>query len=192
MPGCKRKEIMHSEYRGADSNLRDYSGKKAKQYLRNSASTRAQQLLQNRRPSAASAGAAPFRRTGSYSSKIRSTGHFGIAAGTAVRNSWAQLAQAERRGSSQESLPSPKPSPKQSPQTWRKQSHSGSQELTMPPPRDLPVRHRRQSSRRDNKENHSDSELGAGGLSGSETDLTVGMDSAASYPNISVQKASYV
>lgn len=27
---------------GADSNLRDYSGKKAKQYLRNSASTRAQ------------------------------------------------------------------------------------------------------------------------------------------------------
>jgi hypothetical protein len=69
---------------------------------------------------AAAAASGPFRRTGSYSSKIRATGHFGIAAGTAVRNSWAQLTETERRGS-QDSLTSPKPSPKPSPTSWRKQ-----------------------------------------------------------------------
>ncbi|XP_052714508.1 ankyrin repeat domain-containing protein SOWAHC-like isoform X2 [Crassostrea angulata] len=41
-------ELLVSTYK-ADANLRDYSGKKAKQYLRNTASTKAQQLLLSRK-----------------------------------------------------------------------------------------------------------------------------------------------
>ncbi|VDI29603.1 Hypothetical predicted protein [Mytilus galloprovincialis] len=64
-------ELLVQTYK-ADSNIRDYSGKKAKQYLRNSASTKAQQLLLTRRLGSTSAAVSgrslddSFTRTASF------------------------------------------------------------------------------------------------------------------------------
>ena len=56
-------------------------------------------------------GQGPFKRQGSYSTKIRSAGHFGIQASTAMRTSWAVSSSQSRSAS---------PSPSSSQATSRK------------------------------------------------------------------------
>ena len=68
-------------------------------------------------------GGQPFRRQGSYSSKIRTAGHFGINAGNVVRNSW--MGDNVSRSAS----PSPSQSPRLSPRQPRKANVSANYSL---------------------------------------------------------------
>ena len=136
-------ELLIQTYK-ADPNIRDYSGKKAKQYLKNSASSRAQQLLVSSRLSSKGkengSGEGNFTRntTGRRSNRARALTSLiqGTAAGlqnAMMRTSWGSTEDVSN--TTQRSTPnsSPRNSAEPSPVSRSKGSFTRDREM-MPPP----------------------------------------------------------
>ncbi|XP_048738533.1 uncharacterized protein LOC125653225 isoform X1 [Ostrea edulis] len=164
-------ELLVSTYK-ADANLRDYSGKKAKQYLRNTASTKAQRLFGNdinviamgelllSRKLGSSMGSSrslddSFTRSASFrrSKQVKAISNLiqGSSSGVKAmfRTTWAGSADdliRNRQSCSRSPSTTPPSSGKSSPNPQRREtftSRSVDREL-MPPP-SAPIRKRRQA-----------------------------------------------
>ncbi|XP_078335669.1 uncharacterized protein LOC111133267 isoform X2 [Crassostrea virginica] len=150
-------ELLVSTYK-ADANLRDYSGKKAKQYLRNTASTKAQHLLLSRKlGSSVGSGRSlddSFTRSASFrrSKQVKAISNLiqGSSSGVKAmfRTTWAGSADdliRHRQPRSRSPSATPPNSGKSSPSPQRREtfaSRSVDREL-MPPPSG-PIRKRRE------------------------------------------------
>ncbi|XP_055997909.1 uncharacterized protein LOC125653225 isoform X2 [Ostrea edulis] len=151
-------ELLVSTYK-ADANLRDYSGKKAKQYLRNTASTKAQQLLLSRKLGSSMGSSRSlddsFTRSASFrrSKQVKAISNLiqGSSSGVKAmfRTTWAGSADdliRNRQSCSRSPSTTPPSSGKSSPNPQRREtftSRSVDREL-MPPP-SAPIRKRRQA-----------------------------------------------
>ncbi|KAL4234496.1 hypothetical protein ACF0H5_006141 [Mactra antiquata] len=153
-------EILVNAFK-ADPNIRDYSGKKAKQYLRNSASSRAQQLLVSNRLSSKSVGYEKsdggfMRNSGSRRSNrdsaIRSLirASTGAMKQTAIRSGWGSTEDVSSGNTTPRSSPSPRNSAEPSPNLHRRKgSFKGRDGDLMPPPSSgsVPFRNKQRSSK---------------------------------------------
>lgn len=157
-------ELLVQTYK-ADSNIRDYSGKKAKQYLRNSASTKAQQLLLTRRLGTSSAAVSgrslddSFTRTASFrkSNRARALSSLILSKSSNMKNAmfrstWA--GSADNIEDYRSRSPSRTP-PNSSPSLSRRQSYADKER--MPPPSGLFRKSRKGSAVHSSKDSiHSD------------------------------------
>ncbi|XP_064610341.1 uncharacterized protein LOC135474708 [Liolophura sinensis] len=140
-------DLLVSTYK-ADPNIRDYTGKKAKHYLRTSASNKAQQLLLSRRqtqPPITTSISESFLRTASFR-KSRSkalSSLMGSQLGPMIRKSW----EGDGDGDVFDSRITPPNSSKTSPQVRRKGSLQLAGDRSLMPPPSGPVRRKKSRSR---------------------------------------------
>ncbi|XP_071177056.1 uncharacterized protein [Mytilus edulis] len=157
-------ELLVQTYK-ADSNIRDYSGKKAKQYLRNSASTKAQQLLLTRRLGSTSAAVSgrslddSFTRTASFrkSNRARALSSLILSKSSNMKNAMFRstwTGSADNIEDYRSRSPSRTP-PNASPSLSRRQSYADKER--MPPPSGLFRKSRKGSAVHSSKDSvHSD------------------------------------
>ncbi|XP_071091532.1 ankyrin repeat domain-containing protein SOWAHC-like [Haliotis cracherodii] len=174
--------LLVQTYR-ADANMRDFSGKKAKQYLKNSASTKAQQLLLSRTlQSNLGSGRSlddSFMRTMSFRKSHRARAISSLLQATSsitrtqtFRSSWDGSSE-NLRGEKSTPDSSPPGSNTSSPSSSRKGSFSKPDRDMMPPP-SAPTRRKRMpaSGSGDNLSLGSPSEKSLGTRSESDPSLT--------------------
>ncbi|KAK3586267.1 hypothetical protein CHS0354_006959 [Potamilus streckersoni] len=133
-------ELLVHTYK-ADPNVRDYSGKKAKQYLKFSASSRAQQLLVSSRLSSKSGKYDPddsFMRSASFrkSNRVRAISSLIQGSGTGMKQFQTSWDDMSIKNTTPKSTPSTSPanSAGPSPVQQRKGHFSEKEKSLMPPP----------------------------------------------------------
>ncbi|CAG5133231.1 unnamed protein product, partial [Candidula unifasciata] len=148
-------ELLVQAYK-ADANLRDYSGKKAKQYLKNSASSKAQQLLVSRRLGSDQSNVKilddSFIRSASMRMSDRAKAmstllqfKSSVARQPILRSSWNGTSD-EMYSDKDRSLKTPPSSASSSPGPARKKSSYDA--YLMPPPSDTGMRRTHQPSKK--------------------------------------------